>query len=110
MTLRVASRAQYLTEMVDDMRPKDWDATYLVKAAKGLPNNERQWVTCKVGGRLRNIDKTNQGLAIEWFAEWASARIDAVVTAPSWGLVPIPSSTSVVGSPPDFRTVQLANE
>jgi hypothetical protein len=75
--LRVVSRLQYLTTPVDGMRPKDHDATHLVKAMKGRTLSSSQYSDVQIGGRWTRIRENNKDAALEWFGEWAAAYIDA---------------------------------
>lgn len=107
MALRVLSRLQYLTVVVDAMRQQDYDATHLVKAIKGRDLNARAWTTVQVGGRRVSIRETNKDLSLEWFAEWAAPLVDASAHGPTV-LIPIPSSKTTPSSPDNFRTAQIA--
>ena len=101
-------QAQYLTTDAQ-MRQKDFDATHLVKAVKGLPLNENAYTKVLIGGREVRITETKKDRAIEWFAEWAAPLVDALGIQQKI-LVPIPSSSTVAKDPATFRTSKLADE
>lgn len=107
MSLRVRSRLQYLTVVVDEMRQQDYDATHLVKAIKGRDLNTKQYATVQVGGRWTTIRQANKDTALEWFAEWAAPIIDETARGQKV-LIPIPSSKTTVSTPDNFRTVEIA--
>lgn len=109
MTLSVDCQAQYLTGDVDQMRGVDYDATCLVKAAKGLSLNN-QYVWADVAGRRVKIAEANKDLALDSFGEWGAARIKALYGDRKVVLIPVPSSKTVISSPPDFRTARMANK
>ena len=105
--LRVRCRAQYLTDQVEQMRRKDFDATLLVKATKGLALGEKEYAAVTIGEKKVNIRETNKDIAIEWFAEWAAPLVDALGDQPKI-IVPIPGSAVTILHPPDFRTALMA--
>jgi hypothetical protein len=107
MALRVLSRLQYLTIVVDEMRPQDYDATHLVKAIKGRDLNAKQYATVQVGGRWTAIRQTNRDTALEWFAEWAAPIVDGTANGQKV-LIPIPSSKTTPSSADNFRTAEIA--
>lgn len=107
MPLRVICRAQYLSEPVEDMRARDYNATHLVKAVKGLDLNPKAYTWVKIAGRRVKITETNKDEAIRWFAAWAARRIDVLGDADKV-LVPVPGSSVVRTSPDDFRTALIA--
>ena len=106
MPLRVVCRAQYLTVLVDHMRPEDYDATYLVQTVKGR-SNTRQYARVTIQGKRLKVNEKQKDRALEWFAEWAAPIVSAHGAAPRI-LVPIPSSKTVAQSPPDFQTARIA--
>jgi predicted amidophosphoribosyltransferase len=90
------------------MRREDYDATHLVKAVKGLPlKNAYAWTM--IGGRNTKIVETNKDSAIDWFVEWAAPRINNLGSKRKV-IVPVPSSKSIVTSPPTFRTAIIAQK
>jgi hypothetical protein len=107
MSLRVRSRLQYLTIVVDEMRPQDYDATHLVKAIKGRDLNAKQYAMVQVGGRRTAIRQANKDTALEWFAEWAAPIVDETARGQKV-LIPIPSSKTIPSSPDNFRTAEIA--
>lgn len=106
MPLQLDAHAQYLTEHVESMRPADFDATHLVKATKGLELNPKSYSVVTVGGRRISISETNKDRAMDWFAEWASEKIQALPSGPKV-IIPIPSSKSTPQSAPTFRTALI---
>jgi hypothetical protein len=107
MPLRVVSRLQYLTAIVDEMRPRDYDATHLVKAMKGRGLNPHQYSLVCIGGKAVSIRDHNKDRALEWFAEWAAPLVNAHGQGRKI-LIPIPSSKTIASSADDFRTAQIA--
>ena len=103
MPLRVVSRLQYLTASVNGMRPRDHDATHLVKAMKGRDLNPHQYSLVCIGGKLVSIRDNNKDMALEWLAEWAAPLVNAHGQGRKV-LIPIPSSKSIASSADDFRT------
>jgi len=105
--LRVVFRLQYLTVFVEEMRPRDHDATHLVKAVKGRPLNPRQYSNVSIDGKTIPIRDGKKERALEWFAEWAVPIVDSHAKGRKV-LIPIPSSKTVAASPDDFRTALIA--
>jgi predicted amidophosphoribosyltransferase len=110
MSLSVACQAQYLTVQVDQMRSEDHDATFLVKAVKGLPLSSRQYVWTDVAGVRTKISDANKEAALDWFGAWAAGKIAQTFGAKRVVLLPIPSSRTVRASSPNFRTAQMASK
>ena len=106
-TLRVVCRVQYLSEPVGKMRPVDYDTTHLVKAIKGDDLHPKSYTWVKIGTQSIKIADANKDKAIDWFAEWAAPRIDALGHGDKV-LVPVPGSKAVVHSSADFRTAEIA--
>lgn len=106
--LRVQFRAQYLSRPVDGMRGADHDATLLVKAVKGLDISAKQYTWVIIGGVNVKITDETKDRSIEWFAEWASAKIDAITVRPKV-IIPVPSSSTVATSAPTYRTALIAD-
>lgn len=107
MPLRVICRAQYLSRPVEGMRKEDYDATHLVKAVKGRELDGRAYTRVTIGGQSVKITEANKHRAIDWFAEWAALKVDALGLAVPI-LLPIPSSKTVAASPRGFRTDLIA--
>jgi hypothetical protein len=108
MALLVKCCAQYLSEPVEKMRPRDYDATHLVKAVKGLPLSANSYSDVQIDGKRVRIREKNKDAAIEWFAAWAAQKIEHHLGTAAKVLIPIPSSHTVVASPADFRTAAIA--
>lgn len=107
MSLRLLSRAQYLTAPVNGMRGIDHDALVMVKAVKGLSFSN--YATVQIGGQWVTIEESTKDRALDWFAEWAAPLIADLGSGPNV-LVPVPSSKSTLSSKPDFRTAIIANK
>jgi len=108
MPLRVISRAQYLSEAVENMRGGDYDATHMVKATKGLQLHPNAYTRVQINGAWVRIKEANKDRAIEWFAEWAAPIIDGLARGQKV-LIPVPSSGVVRDSAPDYRPKILAD-
>ena len=108
MSVSVDSQAQYLTTPVGKMRPQDHDATFMVKMVKGLPVGARQYAWVNVGGINTKVTPTSGGRAIDWFAHWAVAKINASFGDGKVALLPIPSSKTIASNAEDSRPAALA--
>ena len=108
MPLLLGSQAQYLTAHVDNMRSVDYKATHLVKAVKGLDLNPNAYDDVAIGGGIVRITQANKDRAMDWFAEWGAAQLAKLPAGPKI-IVPIPSSKSIPGGQPTFRTALIAD-
>jgi hypothetical protein len=109
MSVSVDCRAQYLTAPVEKMRQADHDATFMVKMVKGLPVGPKQFAWVDVGGVNTKVTPTRENWAIDWFAHWAVAKINAEYGARPVVLLPIPSSTTIASNAGDSRPATLAS-
>jgi len=108
MSLTVASRVQYLTGDAE-MRGIDHDATCLVKGVKDRSIGN-QYVLVDLGRQRVKITDANKGMAADWFAEWAAARIKEKYGDETVVLVPVPSSNTTPASAGDFRTAKMGEK
>jgi len=91
------------------MRRVDYDATHMVKAVKGLPLNPNAYTIASIGPRRVKIVDANKDAAIDWFAEWAAQKVNALGPGRKI-IVPVPSSKTTVKSDANFRTALIARK
>ncbi|WP_438026358.1 phosphoribosyltransferase [Sorangium sp. So ce233] len=87
----------YLTTTEVQWRPGDYSASQFTKAVKGRKFNG--YALVPVDGAERRIYSENTQEAIDIFAKWAARVVRANVGQGNIVLVPIPSSSAVVGTP-----------
>ena len=90
------------------MRRVDYHATHMVKAVKGLELHPNAWTQVTINGAGVKIRERNKDEAIKWFGEWAAPLIDGLGPRRKV-LIPIPSSSTVRNSEPNYRTKILCD-
>ncbi len=105
MALEVASLCGYLCNVSVHWRAKDFDSYKWIKALKGEQLNK--YALVPVNGQERRLTSENLPDAIQWFGEMAVAYLKKKKIAGPFVIIPVPNSSSLVGSPRP-RTRKLA--
>lgn len=109
MPLRVKSMEQYLTEAVQEMRPKDYTALQIVKAVKGRdPGGFQKQVKYK--NILYAFGPGNPEGAVNLWTEWCANILRSAIEYENepLAIVPVPNSNAIAGDTSGFRTFELA--
>lgn len=110
MALRVASLCGYLCNISIPWRKGaggDHDAHDWIQALKGKHFNG--YAQVPVCGGLHRLTDENASDAIQWFGEMAAAHLVAKKITKPFVVIPVPNSSSLIGSATKPRTRKLAN-
>lgn len=109
MALKVASLCGYLCNVSIPWRKGargDHDAHDWIQALKG--KHFKGYAQVPVCGRLHRLTDENASDAIQWFGEIAVAYLKAKKVTGALVIIPVPNSSSVIGSAVKPRTRKLA--
>ena len=107
MPLRVETMVQYLTASVPNMRPRDYSSLMVVKAVKGRPVGGIP-TTLTYLGKSYAFGSSKPGPAVDLWVAWAANQLQAFQPSGQFVIVPVPNSSAVHGTSPDFPTARLA--
>ena len=91
------------------MRDRDYTSQMVVKAVKGRDPGGRPR-SLNFGGKSYAFGPKAPGQAIDLWTAWAAGKLKSMVRRGPVALVPVPNSTAVHGTSPDFPTAALAGQ